>query len=81
MVSGVSPHLLRGRKGQTDLCLCGEKPNYLKQNKITVIFTHPYLHANIVFRWSLILFVLSILNPGKASVVFSVLPAKMPFIL
>uniref|UniRef100_A0A673JUT2 Catenin alpha-1 n=1 Tax=Sinocyclocheilus rhinocerous TaxID=307959 RepID=A0A673JUT2_9TELE len=36
VVSGVSPHLLRGRKGQTDLCLCGEKPNYLKQNKITV---------------------------------------------
>uniref|UniRef100_A0A8C1SX83 Catenin (cadherin-associated protein), alpha 1 n=1 Tax=Cyprinus carpio TaxID=7962 RepID=A0A8C1SX83_CYPCA len=30
VVSGVSPHLLRGRKGQTDLCLCVEKPNYLK---------------------------------------------------
>uniref|UniRef100_A0A8C1SX64 Catenin (cadherin-associated protein), alpha 1 n=1 Tax=Cyprinus carpio TaxID=7962 RepID=A0A8C1SX64_CYPCA len=36
VVSGVSPHLLRGRKGQTDLCLCVEKPNYLKQKKITV---------------------------------------------
>uniref|UniRef100_A0A8C2E4B0 Catenin (cadherin-associated protein), alpha 1 n=1 Tax=Cyprinus carpio TaxID=7962 RepID=A0A8C2E4B0_CYPCA len=34
VVSGVSPHLLRGRKGQTDLCLCGEKPNYLKQKKL-----------------------------------------------
>uniref|UniRef100_A0A8C1SXD1 Catenin (cadherin-associated protein), alpha 1 n=1 Tax=Cyprinus carpio TaxID=7962 RepID=A0A8C1SXD1_CYPCA len=38
VVSGVSPHLLRGRKGQTDLCLCVEKPNYLKQKKITLIY-------------------------------------------